>query len=128
MMRQSRIDFEFKKLKEVFPDTKLARDRTFIYIPTVLLPHKFNENSTPVLISLTKEYTMFGVPAVYVSRKLKIRRGNGYYKSVSLDENLTETDMLQKGWVKLCWYNPPKTRNLCELMANVIFFLEGLKA
>lgn len=128
-MRRSRKDSQFQDLKEVYPDAKLTHDRKFVLIPKVLLPRKFNKTSTPVLISLTKRHMLFGFPSVYVSKKLRIRRslGSGFKKSTHLDEVLTEEEMLRNGFVKLCWYNPPKAKNLNQLMANVIVFLERLK-
>ena len=128
-MTRSRKNSQFQDLKEVYPDAKLTQDMKFVLVPEILLPSKFNRRSTPVLITLTKQYTLFGFPAVYVSKKLRIRksRGLGFKKSTHLDEILTEDGMLRKGWVKLCWYNPPKAKNLAQLMANVIVFLERLQ-
>ena len=128
-MRRSRKDSQFQDLKEAYPDAKLTRDRKFVLVPEVLLPNKFNRRSTPVLISLTKQHALFGFPSVYVSKKLKIRKSRSlsFKKSTHLDEILTEDEMLRKGWVKLCWYNPPKAKNLPQLMANVIVFLERLQ-
>ena len=104
-------------------DAKVTSDRKFVLIPRVALPAKFNLRSTPVLISLTNQYTLFGFfPAVYVNRSLTVFKR----KSVHLDENLTEHEMLTNGWVKLCWYNPPPANGLRQLLANVIFYLEGL--
>lgn len=122
-------DSQFEVLKKVYPDAKLTKDRKFVLIPKILLPNKFNRRSTPVMISLTKQYELFGFPSVYVPKKLKIRKGRGvgFQKSTHLDEVLTEDSMLRKGWVKLCWYNPPKAKNLTQLMANVIVFLERLQ-
>jgi hypothetical protein len=119
---------QFLELKDVYPDAKLTNDRKFVLVPEVLLPSKFNRKSTPVLISLTEQYLLFGFPAVYVSRNLRIRKSwnDSFQKSRHLDEILTEEEMLRNGWVKLCWYNPPKVKNLTQLMANVIVFLEGL--
>jgi hypothetical protein len=124
-----RIDSEFQGLKVAYPDAKLTQDKKFVLVPEVLLPGKFNKKSTPVLISLTNQYLLFGFPAVYVSKNLRIRKSwsRSFQKSRALDEVLTEDEMLRKGWVKLCWYNPPKTKNLTQLMANVIVFLEGLE-
>ncbi len=121
-----RIEKEFLELKKAFPDAKLTKDRKFILIPSISLPSKYNRKSTPLLISL-KKHVLYGFPAVYVSRKLRIRKGRRFVKSVSLDESLTELEMLRRGWVILCWYNPPKTKNLCQLVANVIIFLELLE-
>lgn len=128
-MRRSWKDSQFQSLKEVYPNAKLTQDRKFVLVPEILLPSKFNRKSTPVLLSLTKKHMLFGFPAVYVSKKLKIRRsrGLGFKKSKHLDEVLTEEEMLRKGWVKLCWYNPPKAKSLTQLMANVILFLERLQ-
>ena len=128
-MRRSRIDSQFQDLKEVYPNAKLTHDRNFVLVPEILLPSKFNRRHTPVLISLTRRHALFGFPSIYVSRKLRIRKNHrlGFQKSMHLDEVLTEDEMLRKGWVKLCWYNPPKAKNLCQLMANVIVFLERLE-
>lgn len=122
-------DSQFQDLKKVYPDAKLTQNRKFVLVPEVLLPSKFNRRSTPVIISLTKQYELFGFPSVYVTKKLRIRksRGSGFQKSTHLDEILTEDKMLRKGWVKLCWYNPPKAKNLTQLLANVIVFLERLE-
>jgi len=122
-----RKEKQFLELKKAFPEAKLTEDRKFVFIPSIYLPDKYNRESTPLLISLTKRNALFGFPAVYVSRKLRIKKGRRFVKSVSLDENLTETEMLRKGWVKLCWYNPPKAKNLCQLVANVIIYLELLE-
>lgn len=127
MLLKSRIDSQFEDLKKAFPDAKLTNDRKFVLIPKLLLPNKFNKRSTPVLVSLTNEYDLFGFPSVYVSRSLRIRKNGRFVKSRHLDESLTETDMLSKNWVKLCWYNPPKAKNLRELLANVILYLELLE-
>lgn len=127
-MMRKQTDSSFQDLKSAFPNSKLTVDRKFILVPGVLLPDKFNRRSTQVLISLTKQYELFGLPAVYVQRDLRIRRRRGFRKSLHLDELLTENEMLRKGWVKLCWYNPPEFKNLIQLMANVIFYLEGLQA
>lgn len=126
-MRRSQIDSQFQQLKDVYPDAKLTHDRKFVLVPEVLLPSRFNRRSTPVLISLTKQYMLFGFPAVYVSNRLRIRkgRGSGFQKSSHLDEVLTEDEL--RRWVKICWYNPPKAKNLCQLMANIIVFLERLR-
>jgi len=126
-MWQNRIDSQFESLKEAFPAAKLTQDRKFVRIPSLLLPEKFNMKSTPVLISLAKEYELFGFPAVYVSRNLRIRRHGTFVKSRHLDENLTETEMLGNNFVKLCWYNPPRFKNLRELLANVILYLERIR-
>jgi hypothetical protein len=127
-MMRKQIDFSFQDLKSAFPNAKLTGDRKFILVPGVLLPDRFNRSSTQVLISLTKQYETFGLPAVYVRKDLRIRRGNSFRKSHHLDEILTEDEMLRNGWVKLCWYNPPKFKNLPQLMANVILYLERLRA
>jgi hypothetical protein len=128
-MMRIRTDLDFEELKRAYPNAKLTRDRKFVLVPEVLLPSKFNNRSTPVLISLTDVYTGFGFPAVYVSRRLRIRKrsGLGFQKSMHLDRILTEEGMLRKGWVKLCWYNPPKANNLAQLMANIIVYLERLE-
>lgn len=127
-MARSRMDSQFQNLKKIYPDAKLTRDRKFVLISNILLPSRFNKRSTLLLISLTRQYSLFGVPAVYVSKKLRIRsRGLGFKKSTHLDEILTEEEMLKNGFVKLCWYNPPKAKNLNQLMANVIVFLERLE-
>ena len=128
-MTRSRKDSQFQQLKDVYPDAKLTEDSKFVLVPEVLLPSKFNRRSTPVIISLTKRYELFGFPSVYVSKKLTIRKSqrSSFRKSMHLDEILTEDEMLRKGWVKLCWYNPPKAKNLTQLMANVIVFLERLE-
>lgn len=128
-MTPSRKDSQFQDLKDVYPDAKLTHDRKFVLVPEILLPSKFNRRSTPVLISLTKQHALFGFPSIYVSRKLRIRKSLGlrFQKSTHLDEILTEGEMLRNRWVKLCWYNPPKAKNLCQLMANIIVFLERLE-
>lgn len=127
-MMRDRIDSSFQDLKSVFPKAKLTDDRKFILVPGVLLPDKFNRRSTHVLISITKQYKTFGLPAVYVQKDLRIRRrGHSFRKSRHLNELLTETEMLRKGWVKLCWYNPPKVNSLTQLMANVILYLERIQ-
>jgi hypothetical protein len=130
-MIQNRTDSDFETLKRAYPDAKLTRDRKFVLVPEVLLPSKFNSRSTPVLISLTDQYTAFGLPAVYVLRRLRIRKrlGSGFQKSSHLAEILTEEEMLRKGkgWVKLCWENPPRVNNLAQLMVHVILYLERLK-
>jgi len=121
----ARIDAEFKKLQSVYPEATITADREFVLIPEVQLPSKFNMPSTPVLISVTPQYSMIGVPgvpAVYVSKALRVHGR----KSMHLDENLTESEMLENGWVKLCWYNAPIVKGLRELLANVILYLERL--
>lgn len=126
-MMRKQFDSSFQDLKSAFPSAKLTFDRKFVLVPGVLLPERFNRRGTRVLISLTKQYELFGLPAVYVPRELRIRRGQGFRKSHHLDEQLTEDEMLRKGWVKLCWYNPPKADSLTQFMANVILYLEMLR-
>ena len=125
-MTHNRMESQYQDLKNAYPEAKLTKDRRFVLIPKVLLPSKYNRRSTPVLISLTRH---FGFPAAYVSRKLRIRKSriSGFKKSRHLDEILTEEGMLRSGWVKLCWYNPPRAKNLTQLMVNVIIYLERLE-
>lgn len=128
-MMQNRTDSDFETLKKAYPNAKLTRDRKFVLVQEVLLSSKFNSRSTPVLISLTDQYTGFGLPAVYVLRRLRIRKrfGSGFQKSTHLAEILTEEEMLRKGFVKLCWENPPRVKNLAQLMVHVILYLERLE-
>ena len=129
MMTQRRKDSQFQDLKDVYPDARLTQDRKFVLIPKILLPSKFNRRSTPVLISLTKQHMLFGLPTVYVSKNLKIRpsRRSGFQKSTHLDEVLTEDGMLRKGWVKLCWYNPPKAKNRVNSWPTSLFTSRGFR-
>jgi hypothetical protein len=124
-MQTQRIDWDFQLLKQtaVGANAAITNDRKFVLIPRIALPPKFNFPSTPILISLTSQYTMFGIPAVFVSRALRIFGE----RSRHLDELLTEPEMLEHDWVKLCWYNPPIASSLRQLLANVIIYLEGLK-
>ena len=125
-MTRNQKESQYQDLKAAYPDAKLTRDREFVLVPEILLPSRYNRRSTPVLISLTKH---FGFPAVYVSKNLRIRKSriSGFKKSRHLDEILTEEGMLRSGWVKLCWYNPPRAKNLTQLMVNVIIYLERLE-
>jgi len=86
------------------------------------LPGKFNLPSTHMLVKLHPD-SDYEAPEAYVDRRLRL---NGK-RSQHLDEVLTESDMLEKGWVKLCvkvnWH---PNFGLVDYVIMAIKFLEGL--
>jgi hypothetical protein len=123
LIKKEKILADYKKILKVFPDAELSNTLNFLLIPGLPLPDQFNYSSTPMLIKLhpSKDYRE---PEAYVARELRV-----YGKrSQHLDENLTEPDMLMKGWVKLCVrvkWNP--SFSLLDYLIMAIKFLENLR-
>jgi len=123
-MSKKRLLYEFSELKRAFPDAKITDDGRFLYIPELALPPKYNMSSTPVLISLTKDYEdwLYEVPATYVSSGLRLKHGRS-----SALEAPTPPELRAAGWGKLCWRNPPDVARLREFVASLIMFFEELE-
>jgi hypothetical protein len=120
-MRRDRIVNSFLEIKRAFPDVQLSSSYTYILIPRLPLPPKFNKPYTPLLIKIDSDYQ---APSAYVDKGLLV-----YGKeSIHLSRELTESDMLERGWVKLCFkanWNP--NFSLVDFVLMVMKFLRDLE-
>jgi hypothetical protein len=121
-LKPERIISEYKKILKVFPSAILSNTLNFLLIPNMPLPSQFNMQSTAMLLRL-HPYSDYKAPDVYVYRELRVYDR----RSKSLDESLTEIEMLDRGWVKLCMlvnWNP--SFSLVDFLTMAVKFLEGL--
>ena len=122
-LRKERIWQDFKKIRRAWPDAMLSQTFRFVLIPGINLPEQFNYSTTPLLIKLNPD-SDYKEPESYVRRELRV---NGR-KSRHLDEKLTDPEMLDSGWVKLCvrvhWN---KNLSLIDYLIMALEFLEGLR-
>lgn len=120
-MRKDNIINSFLEIKRAFPDAQLSSSYTYILIPRFPLPSKFNKPYTPLLIRINSDYQ---APSAYVDKELLVYGG----KSNHLSESLTESEMLEKGWVKLCFragWNP--NFSLVDFVLMVMEFIKNLE-
>ncbi|MGQ9468682.1 MAG: hypothetical protein ACUVTD_02475 [Nitrososphaerales archaeon] len=114
---------EYSRIRKVFPSSLLSKTFKHFLIQNLQLPAKFSPQSTHLLIKLHPE-SDYLAPECYVDRKLRIYGR----RSRHLDENLTEREMLDKGWVKLCMrVNWHPNLSLTDYLIMVIEYLEGLR-
>ena len=121
-MRKDKIIEGYYEIKKAFPDAMLSNTYRLLLIPKFPLPKQFNKPYTPLLIKINPDLDV--PPEVYVDRTLRV---NGE-KSFRLDENITEIDMLEKGWVKICLkINWSPNFSLIDFMILVIDCIKNLK-
>jgi len=122
-MNVHKIIADYSRIRAVFPSSILSSTYNYLLIQNLQLPRKFNLQTTSMLISLHPE-SDYTAPEAYVDRKLRVygRRSN------HLDESLTEKQLLDKGWVKLCvLVNWHQNFSLIDYVIMAIKFLEGLR-
>lgn len=122
-LRKEKVWQGFKRIVAAWPDARLSNTFRHIYIPSIKLPSQFNYASTPLTIKLNLD-SDYVQPEAYVDRNLRVYGSRSYH----LDERLTEKEMLEGGWVKLCVivnWNP--NLSLVDYLIMVIDFLENLK-
>lgn len=93
----------YLRLKKAGLDVQLSNTYRYLLIRNIKLPSKFSQSYTDILIE-NDPYSDYKVPKAYVDRRLKVwKPGIGFTESMHLDELLTPIDMLEKGWVRLCF-------------------------
>ncbi len=123
-MNRKRLLDEFARLKEAYPGAKLTDDGRFLFLPSVLLPPKYNIRSTSVLISLVpKQNHTVQLPQVFVPEKLREAYGPNL-SFVPLPDN---HKLASGGWMLLCWQNPPDVEDLGHFVASLLLYLDRLK-
>ena len=126
-MRPEKILAEYRKILKAFPAAKISNTFNFLLIPELKLPSNFNYSTTPLLLKL-HPYSDYLVPDAYVRNDLRIRKQGTFVKSHHLSEELTEKEMLAKGWVKLCIQSTwGPSFSLVDAVVIFLKFLERLE-
>lgn len=121
-MNEAKIVADYKRLRQAFPSSILSKERKYLLIPELRLPKRFNPRKTPMLIKLHPE-SDYLAPEAYVDRRLRVNSERSHH----LDECLTESELLERGWVKLCvQVNWHPSFSLVDYLIMAIKFLEGL--
>jgi len=119
----------YLRLREKGFDVELSNSFRYLLIRKVRLPAKFNQVYTDILIE-NDPYSDYTPPNAYVERTLRVWKAylGKYAKSAHLDESLTPQQMLDKGWVKLCYrINWDPNFSLIDFVIMILKFLRGLE-
>ena len=117
----------YLRLKQAGFNVELSNTYHYLLIRNVRLSTKFNMPYTDILIE-NDPYSDYTTPNAYVDRRLRVWDPYlGYTKSRHLDEYLTPSQMLEKGWVKVCFkINWSPNYSLTDFVIMLLDFLRKL--